>query len=257
MTNIPGLGDRRSSNRMFLSVVNGEFAQRFDKHVEENGERVTEERELVDKNGNPTGQKVIERYFGSITGLITEAKVEKVDFDGGKKAFFMKFVFQNGDFQFQLSIPTKSGYANSLLKRISATNPDNEIKFEPYAFDDKEKNKRITGINVYENNVKIDPIWTKENPGDCPPAIQITNEVGELEWDFTAQKKFMFDKFKIWAEKCKTLNPEASAPAQPTHPAAQPAPAQVPQAPSGAAPVQSMKPEIDDSILEEDDDLPF
>lgn len=275
---IPGLGERRSSNIVFLSIVGSEFARRHEKHItNEKGERITEERAELDKAGNPTGKVFIEEYFGSVKGIITKAEIEQIEFSPGRKANMLKLTLAFEDYTFQVSTSAGSGYAKSLYKRLPAVHPDQEVILEPYAVEDKGTGKTNRGVTVRQNNQKIEALWNKVTPG-FPPAVQTTDEFGNPKWDFTEQNRFLYIQFNMWAQKLGTINPGFQVPQGAQAPPAgavgqqpaTPTPTSTPQSPhtpnvaqgfptasSGNSfpPAQgaAAPPEFD----EEDDDLPF
>ena len=207
-----GLNNSQSdkANKTYLNIVGGKITRRFKTHLpEEKGKQITFNREIKDKEGNVV-RTVIERYYDSLDGIITNAEIDKTG-DYGAMLIFNII----SDEEYTLSIPLDSSYGRSILKRIPNIDPNKNIEFSPYNFESKDevkngKPKKIVGCNVYQQDCgwdkdKVPMKWTLENPGSLPKWKQ-SEATGK--WDNTEELEFLAKHFVQWATNVGGVEPE-------------------------------------------------
>ncbi len=97
-----GLKTAENENRTYLNIIGGKLAVRLKSHIEENGKVVTEEREIRDKATGEVLKTVIERYYQSLEGLITEAYIDPTGDYGSR--IVIKMLDEGEEFIIQLPV---------------------------------------------------------------------------------------------------------------------------------------------------------
>lgn len=91
-----------------------------------------------------------------------------------------------------------SGYHKSFLKLMENLPKSEELTFSPYNFMDRERNKKVIGMTVKdEEGQKIEFRYTKDDPNGLPQPKK--NRKGE--WNWTAQEEFLDEKFEAWKKE--------------------------------------------------------
>lgn len=228
-----GLEQPGGSNTIFLSVVDGQLARRFEKHQQnEKGEQITKERVIKNRT---TGQErtVIEAYYGGVEGLIEKSEIHE-----GKYGFELRITINAGEHGvYQIQMPYNSGYTLSYLMKVPNIDPDSEVIFRPYSFTPQDKDKKISGVTIIQKNRgfeddKVPNFWTKEDPKGLPEGKKSEDEHGKIKWDFKDRNRHLNKFHKEWADKLGALNIASS-------------------------PSESLPPEPEHAEVEEEDDLPF
>jgi len=218
-----------SSNRTFVKIVNGKFAQTVSKDTKDAKHRVTK-----------FGKDVWELYFDTLCGTFSDIRLDDPPEKFPQIGKQWAFVIEDGDDIYELKLPQRSIPAYGLLTRLMNVNYDQPVKIKVY---------RITGDDdvtrdycvIHQEGEKIGPFFTKEVPNGLPALKQIVVN-GEKAWDHTSRLKF-FKKVvdeKI-LPKIKDANPIAETKLKP-------------------APVEEEVPpptEEDVPDYNESDDLPF
>ena len=199
-----GLNESDNSKRkIYLNIVGGEIARRFTEHQFEGDKQITTTRDIKDDDGNVT-KTIIERTYKSISGVITNADIDK---SGGYGAMLVFTIMSDGE-EYTLSVTLDSGYGRAILKKLPNVNADKEIEFTPFNFDSQDqmnKNgdpKKIVGVNLFQKDCgwekdKVPYKWTAESPGNLPKWKQ-SETTGK--WDNTEELEFLGQHFKQWAK---------------------------------------------------------
>ncbi len=171
----------------YYNVSNGKVVRSYGK--------VEPEGVICSSRVNKNGDTVYEQRHDYIEGRIEKAEVLTHDEYGDT----IKLTIEKGGERAVLSIKFDSSYGRSFLYKINSFNTQQEVRFIPYAFLNKE-GKNITGVNVFQNGVKIKSEHTMENPNGLPPLKEVMFN-GKKQWDKTEQLAFLKDKFKSFTDK--------------------------------------------------------
>jgi hypothetical protein len=144
-------GNPVKEKKSYLSVYKGKIVQRVPQGTEGSIERVT-------KNG----ETIYELHFESFSAEIKNMYVEKTDF-----GMQCRLVLSDMGQEFILNIPTESSVFDSLAKRVPNIKRGVYYTIKPYDFESKE-GKRMIGINIFDGTTKVEPCFTKDNPGGVP-----------------------------------------------------------------------------------------
>lgn len=134
-----------------------------------------------------TTKDVWEYLFRDISGHIKSIEIKESKF--GKQ---YEIVIQDVADNMVIQIQTASGYADSLIARLSNIDPSLPVKLVPYSFIPEGKTKKKEGVNIYQNDTKVDPAFTRENPNGQPQPQHPNAEMDEDEWKiyFMQLRKF-------------------------------------------------------------------
>src|SRR5690606_9217281 len=92
-------------------------------------------------------------------------------------------------------------YANSILKCLPNIDLSKPVKLQPWSLiDKKDPTKTVTGATIWQDNVKIEPYYTKENPNGLPQMRKVKFK-GEERWDSTDMDEFLEQKSLALFEK--------------------------------------------------------
>jgi len=170
-------------NKIFYNIVNGKIVN-----------KVKEDTPNAVKRENKKGDIVYELVWDSLDGII--AKLEFKDHQEYGKSLVIT-IDEDGVLS-QLQLSCNSKYFHSFVARIKACDLSANIKIVPFSFDDKEKKKRDgtpkvnTGITLYQDDNKIEPNITKENPlKDAPEFPKNTSD------------KIAMTTYNVNMEKCQ------------------------------------------------------
>jgi hypothetical protein len=175
-----GLETRSGGNITYLKVMGGKLVKKCKSASEEGAVK------RVNKNGDD----VYEKYYDKVSGSLTGAEVKETK-DFGK---FLELNLIDGDNSYNVSMALKSGYAQKLMYRFPNVDLSKVFKIAPYDFTNNE-GKRNVGVTLYQDGVKIDPKWTKDNPGKMPSPEQKEFD-GEMKWDYGKVNKFLVKAFE-------------------------------------------------------------
>lgn len=152
---------------------------------------------------NKTGRTVHEQKFDYIEGKFTGLRVNINDY--GKQ--YVLTIVDDEDNKFYINIMYSSRYANSLLKCLPNVDLQKPVKMQPWSMiDKKDPTKTVTGITIWQNGVKIEPAYTKDNPNGLPPMKQIKFK-GEMKWDSGDMDEFLEQKSLALFDKQEELLP--------------------------------------------------
>lgn len=128
------------------------------------------------------GTIVFERFYDSFEGQLTAISVKEGQF--GSQFIF---AFRDGEDVTNVCVDYDSRYSRALLNRLLHPSVDfkKTMKITPFDFTTKEDQRRV-GINVYQNDQKIENAYTKEEVPD--PIKTLVKKV--ITWDFTPQVEF-------------------------------------------------------------------
>jgi len=98
----------------------------------------------------------------------------------------------NGE-KYELQMGWSSGYSSGFFLAMPNINFKDEVTFTPWmkVVDDKKKTSLFITNKGEEKSAKW--YWTKDEPKDCPPMVQIKVK-GNMVWDDSARQEF-FEKY--------------------------------------------------------------
>lgn len=224
-----------SSPKTFLSVMDGKIVQKVEEGTPNAVERV-----------NKNGEKVYELKFSFVSGILTDIYVKTGEYAGNEiKSWILQLV--DGDDHYQLDIPYSGAWASTMFNAL--LNPEVDfsrpLRFAPWQKSRPDGGKtKCLYVNQEGSQDSFQWVYTKENPGDCPPLKEVMLK-GKKTYDDYDRTQF-FEK--QLAEKIKP---------QLTSPAAAAITSSVSTDPDGPFEGDSI-PTVDSSGFEDDEsDLPF
>lgn len=174
------------TNTTYLSVSDGNLVRQHKTANERTTERVTK-----------TGKLVFEERFKDLTATLVNINTRENDY--GKQ---WQLEFKDGDATYIVSMPYSSRYASSFLKALPNVNISEPLRFMPWAMKDKnDPSKTVTGVTMYQFDLKIPPAYTKENPNGLPQMEKIKVK-GKEQWDDSLLMEFLEQMaFKVFAKQ--------------------------------------------------------
>lgn len=166
-----------SEKTIYLSVADGSIIRQHKEATEFTKERVTK-----------TGKLVHEQKYKDLSGILVSVQTRENDFG---KQWSLKF--KDGEDVYIINLPYSSRYSSDFLKKLPNIDLSNVVKFAPYSFADKQTQKQITGITLYQNGNKVESAYTKDNPNGLPQMKQIKVK-GVTTWDDTDMMEFLEQK---------------------------------------------------------------
>lgn len=163
----------------YLSVSYGSIVLKSDK-PDEGFETIT----LIDKETQEPFEKYIKR-FASLDGRIKD--IEWYDRDWNKKRFMgMKIHVKDGGEHFYLDLMYGTRPFNAFMHLMDSIDYDKTVEF--VAFKDRASDNTV--FLVKQDGAVIQWNYTKNDPGDCPPATK--NRLGK--WNFDDQEEWLHDR---------------------------------------------------------------
>jgi len=155
---IPGTGKIYDKKRFYLNIINGKLAQKVTPESEG-----AQKRTYKKKNGEEVTK--YEKYYATIEGLLADVILQDSDFG---EQILIKLT-PNNESEVIVQLPFNSREANKFLLKLPNINPKQLVKLSPYNFSDKEdKEKKIIGMNVFQNEVKIADYYTPDKANGYP-----------------------------------------------------------------------------------------
>lgn len=207
-----GVTPYSNEKKQFFNVQGHQFTQRATE-----GQAGAVMRKINKKDG--TTKEVWEFLFRDLSGSIISVDLKVTDF--GKQ---YEIILEDLDEKMILQLQLESGYSDTLLARLPNINIDEPVKLVPYSFVPDGQTRRKDGINVFQNEVKIVPAFTKENPNGMPTVEKLaaagvmseTPDADEWKIFFMQTRKFLAGVSLAFNEKLKgakpvaTINPDVS-----------------------------------------------
>lgn len=167
--------NEEQGSKIFLKVVNGKIAQKVSKDTVGAKPRI-----------NKNGEEVYELYFNAIEGVL-ESIEHRVSEEYGNS---YDLTFRDVDQLYVLNLGCSGRVTNGLLGRIPNIDLSQPIEFRVFTIKDQATGKDKQYSSVYQNRVKIEPYYTKDNPNGLPPMVQVKVK-GQLVWDDSDQIEFL------------------------------------------------------------------
>jgi len=151
--------------------------------------RVNEGSENAVKCTNKDGSKTwYERRYPSFTGKVIGIRKRLTDWGAD-----LCIDIEDAGESYELQMPWSSGYSSGFFLSMPNINFKNEITFSPWMKIIEEKKKTSLFIHNFGEKESAKWAWTKDNPGDLPPMVQVKVK-GQLVWDDTERQEY-FEKY--------------------------------------------------------------
>lgn len=171
-----GLSNSNSDRKTFVNIINGKLTVKTDK-----------DNPLAVARENKKGETVYEIHHDKLSALITGMQITKNDF--GKQ---LEIEMSEPEGKYLLTIPVESKYFDSFCAKIGSADLGAEITIAPYSFQPKDKDNKMTGINLFQNGEKLGYYFTESDPKGKP----FPNEkLDEDDW-----KVFKLQERKFYCE---------------------------------------------------------
>lgn len=147
-----------------------------------------EERDGYTARVNKLGNTVYEKFFEGFEGKLVSIRTQ----DGEYGCQYI-FSFKDGEDFVNIAIGCESKYANHLILRLLSSQIDIKQPFsiKPYSFQSEEGNQ-ISGLNVFQNDLKIQPAYSKE---DMPQPDKVIIKK-KLTYNWTPVTDFLEERMK-------------------------------------------------------------
>ena len=192
---------------------------------------------------HPNGREVWERRDGYVDGVITSMFHTEREYKG-EKVVELNIRLRDVDEHYSLKVNKGNRYWVGIMSRLPNVNSQKSVRFSPYDFEGKDEatggKRQVIGINLFQGEKKIDPAWSKTNPGELPQGKKVRVN-GKDIWDFEERDAYLMKVFLDLQDQLTQGDmamggaPEQSVPSAPS---ARPTP----------VPLEDMP---------DDDDLPF
>lgn len=171
-------GSSNNSGSIFLRIADGKVV-----------ETVTPDHPNAVKRINKVGKEVHERLDDFVEGVITFMKQDKREYNG-EDINELKIWMRSDNEAYQLSLKEGSRYWSAFAIRLPNLDLTKPVKFSPFSFTDTKTGDHVVGMNLFQGDQKIQPRFTKENPGKMPQGVQVPFQ-GKLKWDFYERDQFL------------------------------------------------------------------
>lgn len=137
---------------------------------------------------NKLGNTVYEKFFEGFEGQLVSIRTQ----DGEYGCQYI-FSFKDGEDFVNIAIGCDSKYANHLLLRLLSNHIDikQPFRIQPYSFL-SEEGSQISGLNVFQNDLKISPAYTKDEMPQ-PDKVMIKKK---LTYNWTPVTDFLEERMK-------------------------------------------------------------
>lgn len=169
-----GLNQGGGSSKTYLKITDGKIAK-----------KVSEGDAGAIKCTNKDGTRVwYENHFGSISGYITN--IYKRDGQYGSDLC----IEISDDENYELQIGWTSKYSTGFLLAMPNIDFNEKVVFNPWMKVVNDQKRTALYINKEGSKESYKWFWTKEEPKDCPPMVQIKVK-GELVWDDSDKMEYL------------------------------------------------------------------
>jgi len=174
------MGLNKHEGGTFLSISEGKIVRRHDSEIK--GKTIS--------RVNKLGKTVHEEKFDDIEGIISGLKL-KADTSG--QGYGDQYVIQitDGSDVYNINVQQSSRYATSFLKCLPNIDLSKSVRLMPWSMQDKTNAaKNITGVTMWQDGVKIQPAYTKEEPNGLPEMKKVKLK-GKDTWDSYEMEEFL------------------------------------------------------------------
>jgi len=225
--------NRQAGGFTFYNIFKGKFTKKApDDYTGE---------DLVERV-NHLGKSVRELHFGNLEDiLLVDIKEE----DHSEYGSSYNFYFIDGNEYIKVKVSSRSSVASGILVRLENVILDKKLTIKLYFFPkDDENPKDRTTLNIFQDEKKLERVYTKDNPGKLPQPVEVKMN-NKTEWDWSDQMNYWSILIKEIASRLPGVHTESATVAQEQD--------TTPREAAQAAPSQQSPPMTQD----EGDDLPF
>ena len=178
--------NRQAGGFTFYNIFRGKFVRKApDGYAGE---------DLVERV-NHLGKAVRELHFDRLEDIIlVDIKIE----DHAEYGKSYNFYFIDGNEYIKLKVSCNSSVASGILVRLENIFLENKFAIQLYFFPkDNENTKDRTTLNIFQEDKKLERVYTKDNPGKLPQPIDVViNNKPELDWS---------DQLNYWSALIKDI----------------------------------------------------
>ncbi len=129
------------SNKTYYSIVGGTFTT-----------KVTQSHSQAKERINKLGKQVFEREVGGLEGTIENIDIEQSEY-GPQLKITLSATSDGKNPVIGIGLETKHG--RELLRKLPAVNLEEDVRFIPYKFTPEGADDPISGLNLFQNDVKV------------------------------------------------------------------------------------------------------
>jgi hypothetical protein len=146
--------------------------------------------------------EVWERRYGAIYGYLVAIRNKSIEYGGATiKMVELYFVEKIGDENYDvLSLNENASNLNRILMRLPLVNFEKPVELQVYKYHDKAKGVDKTYVDVWQDEQKVLPKYTKDHMGNCPEWQKVKVR-GKEEWDNYDQLMYLLQEVKVELEK--------------------------------------------------------
>ena len=189
-----GLNQSTKGNRTFVSIVQGQWAQRVTQETPNSVKRIIEK-----KDGSK--KEVWELNYDTVDGKITSIEIDETGDFGDQ----LKINMVDGGEFFTVTLSMAGREAKGFLCVLKNVDLKTNITLAPYNFTSKEDGRQVIGMNIYQGGVgkefKVKPYFSKETPNGLP---QVPEGSDKDEFKIVMKQQEIY--LKKWAKKFITDN---------------------------------------------------
>lgn len=172
-----GFSNSKSERTTFANIVNGKFAIKANQDNPNAVARV-----------NKKNETVYEILHDKLEAKIVSMKIEKDDY--GKK---LVIELEEAADRYTLTLPVESKFFDHFCAKIGNVDRSQLVTIAPYSFVPRGEAQKKSGLNFYQNGVKVEYYFTdKDTKGKPMPA---SAKLDEDEWKIfkMQERKFYCD----------------------------------------------------------------
>ena len=165
--------------------------------------------EKKNREGEPTGEIMWELHDDTVSGRITSLTVKEREFHG---EVVRQLIITLAFMDLRICVVLKEGdrYWRYFMMRLPNINTLHDVTLAPYDFEPQDGGRRI-GLNILQDGEKVQPVWTRDNPGELPHMDRVVYK-GKERADFTKQDEWLVKNILTpTAEKLAALDLQRTA----------------------------------------------
>ena len=194
-----GLTTSNSERTTFLNIIEGKITK-----------KTNQENPLAVARVNKKNVTVYEQQYDKLEAKIVSMKIEKDDY--GKK---LVIELEEAADRYTLTLPVESKFFDHFCAKIGNVDRSQLVTIAPYSFVPKGEAQKKSGLNFYQNGVKVEYYFTEKNTQGKP--MPASAKLDEDEW-----KIFKMQERKFYCEYIMKLSePTVSQPSSKPEPAPQ------------------------------------
>lgn len=176
-----GLQPVRNANTIYLVIKHGCLCQES-RTMRDGYDPI----ELADRdNPGVTYFKYI-KPWGGVEAMVTDIQFRNEVFGGIPYISWRISLQADEGSPMVLELPLNSNVGDRFMKTAEALDFTKPVEFRAW----QEKESKKTAFMILQDDKNVSQLYTKENPGDMPPARQRFDKT----WDFEAQKEFLYQR---------------------------------------------------------------